>query len=117
MRTLFVIIVFIGIIMFFGEKDETIEQSNERTCNDHLSALLASQSIVKKNLKAPSTAQFPSSISKDTKIIFVSKCKHFVSSYVDAQNSFGAMLRSTYSMYIEYRPISKDWLGTEILIN
>ncbi len=60
--------------------------------NDEIA--IAGQKFVEKNLKAPSTAQFPPLFKSSVKKI---KSGHYsVSSYVDSQNEFGAMIRSNY---------------------
>lgn len=64
---------------------------------------------VKANLKAPSTAKFPGTILEADKWNFGATFKgakegcvlYQVQSYVDAQNSFGAMLRNNFTVVIE----------------
>lgn len=64
--------------------------------------------IVKNNLKAPSTAEFPWAtefkMQRNGDIVAVS-------SYVDAQNSFGAIIRSEWT--VEFRVINIDLLEYE----
>lgn len=57
-------------------------------CKDH----------VKDQLKAPSTAEFPVFPDRATK---VSEKRYIIESHVDAQNSFGAKVRSGYRCEIE----------------
>lgn len=60
------------------------------------------ENYVKQGLKAPSTADFPSQIlSGDWKVNRKDDVVT-VSSYVDAQNSFGAMIRSNFVVQISY---------------
>lgn len=60
------------------------------------------ENYVKQGLKAPSTADFPSQIlSGDWKVNRKDDVVT-VSSYVDAQNSFGAMIRSNFIVQISY---------------
>ena len=75
-----------------------------------ITAYFMMQEFVKKNLKSPSTAQFP-----DYKEITINKNNfvYSVSGYVDAQNSFGAIMRTYYSGKIEQ--VSKDnWRGVDL---
>ncbi len=51
------------------------------------------QSFVKRTLKAPATASFPS---LDFNAFKGKDDRYIVSSYVDAENSFGAKLRSKF---------------------
>lgn len=68
------------------------------TFNEQSDYYITSMDIVKAALKAPSTAEFPNiteaSIWKEDGIVIVQ-------SYVEAQNSFGAMLRSEYQIKYE----------------
>lgn len=51
---------------------------------------------VKNTLKAPSTAKFPSIIATEENVRNIGYLKYEISSYVDAQNSFGAKLRKNF---------------------
>lgn len=72
-----------------------------------ISACVHAEHAVKQRLKAPSTATFPSCwryevrASPDMKTVFVK-------GYVDAQNSFGAMLRSTFVVKLKHEG-NKQW--------
>lgn len=55
---------------------------------------------VMKQLKAPRTAKFPSA--SKANIIEYEPEKYFVRSYVDSENSFGAMIRSEWFVDMEY---------------
>lgn len=59
-----------------------------------------SHDFVKNQLKAPSTAKFP--WYDDSCVDSLGNSRYRVTSYVDAQNSFGAMLRSNYICELEY---------------
>jgi hypothetical protein len=61
---------------------------------ERLDAFAYAQTFVKRELKSPSTAQF--SIQKDAVITKLDDGKYKVESFVDAQNSFGAMLRKSF---------------------
>lgn len=58
------------------------------------------QEFVKTQLKAPSTADFPSLGGSTSKI---DNSTYLVRSYVDAQNSFGATIRSNWICKIQYK--------------
>lgn len=116
MKVLLCIIVLF-IIYAFIAGSETNEQKANRVCNDAVSGYYASQDIIKRRLKAPSTATFPGPYEKSISIVQVSSCRFRIAAWVDSQNSFGAMLRSRYGMNIEYRPRSDDWHATDIYIS
>ena len=83
-----VILLVIALVVWFlyptGEKGEKID------------AYVTAQSYVKKHLKAPATAVFPSF---DESFVQPATTNGFIiTSYVDAQNSFGALIRSDYEI-------------------
>lgn len=68
---------------------------------DEIETFVMSQSFVKKFLKSPSTAEFPQLI-KSVTTVSHNGIEWTVNSYVDVQNSFGAMIRSQYTCVLEY---------------
>lgn len=72
-----------------------------------------SQSIVERLLRAPSTAKFPSFTDPQVTSNLASKtetgCIFLVDGYVDAQNGFGAMVRSRFYVEIEYHNQDQTW--------
>lgn len=68
---------------------------------------------VLRQLKAPSTAKFPSS--SHASIIEYETNKFYVRGYVDAENSFGAKIRSNWFVDMEY--IGDLVKFNEIIIN
>jgi len=93
-----------GDVKLYQASGESHPISNYLLSSDEISQLkIWSEDSVKSVLKAPSTAEFPGGFfdpytdwgfSKDGNT-------YKVSSYVDSQNSFGAMIRSEF--YIEYK--------------
>ena len=73
--------------------------SNNSEGSMELNAQVLCRQVIRQNLKAPSTANFSGdSVSTDNnkgKQIFI------VTGYVDAENSFGAKLRSSYECSID----------------
>jgi len=55
-----------------------------------------SQTFMKRKLKAPATADFPSYSDSDVSVVHRGGGVFMVKSYVDAQNSFGANIRTHY---------------------
>lgn len=93
---IFVCVVFFIIFLVFkcscSETDQEIANRTEQ--NSEFTAYYNSQQCVKELLKSPSTAEFPSGSNQ-----FVTKIDedtYLINSYVDSQNSFGAMLRTNY---------------------
>jgi len=69
---------------------------------DEEMAYIMAQSFVERRLKAPSTAVFPSQNDPGVTIITVNDTTFLISAYVDAQNTFGAMLRTTFYCMVVY---------------
>lgn len=66
---------------------------------DKIGAFVMSQSFVEKRLKAPSTADFCSY--SDATVTDLGDGRFRVSAYVDAQNSFGAKIRTNYTCVLK----------------
>jgi hypothetical protein len=64
-----------------------------------IEAFVMSQSFVEKMLKAPSTADFCSY--SDATVTDLGDGRFRVSAYVDAQNSFGAKIRTNYTSVLK----------------
>ncbi len=69
---------------------------------DELNAFIAGQRLVKDRLKAPSTAKFSDYYRGDSGASRVKGTTFRTWGYVDAQNSFGAMLRSQYLAFLNH---------------
>ncbi len=100
--TAIVIVILLGVI---GGGSSNTPQHDE--CTDDSSAYMMSQEFVKRRLKAPATAEFPST--SNATISGGPECKFSIDSYVDAQNSFGAKIRNSYHAEVQYDKAGKDW--------
>lgn len=76
-------------------------------CGSDTTAYVMSQSFVEDRLRAPATAAFPS-ITK-IKVSETGRCLYSVVAYVDAQNGFGALVRTRYAAEMEYLPVTREW--------
>jgi len=112
-RFLLIFIILIGFVFLSI-------LSNKPSSNgpDKIEACLLSRKMVKEMLKAPSTAKFGDCAGFVTKEDIV-----IITSYVDAQNSFGAMLRNKYAWHGKYDKKTNKWdiiyfaIAGEIYIN
>jgi len=103
-------LVFLGMILFLivaiagcastpSSSSTSSSSSYSSTSSDNSTmAYVQAKNFVKLVLKSPSSADFPFfgegvKVSTDT---------YEVNSYVDSQNGFGAMIRSTYSITLKY---------------
>lgn len=82
---------------------------------DGLDAYVMSQIYVEKQLKAPSSAKFP--VFDNSMVVPLGDNRFKVTSYVDAQNSFGAMVRTPYTCTIKNTGGDKWLLETIKLSN
>ncbi|HTV69657.1 MAG TPA: hypothetical protein VMF90_14070 [Rhizobiaceae bacterium] len=78
-----------------------------------IQAFAVSQDAVRARLKAPSTASFPWT---PIRAEHTGNCKFHVLAYVDAQNGFGAMVRSNYVATLNYEPETKGWRVTSVVL-
>lgn len=81
------------------QQQETTRQKIQQE-QDTLTAFYKSQEFVKKYLKSPRTAKFPW-LPSDSQIKNTKNNIYQVSSYVDSQNSFGAIIRTNYIVIME----------------
>lgn len=94
-----VVLLCLSIILCFGifvgceKKIEETPMEKERT--KKIEVYKASQKFVKKQLKAPSTATFPN-FGDEEVVVAGDERRYSVFAYVDAENSFGAKIRSKY---------------------
>lgn len=78
-------------------------------------ACVMSQVFIKRQLKSPSTADFPACNDSDT-VVSREGGNWKVISYVDAQNAFGAMLRADYSTLMTYNASTDRWTLTDFAL-
>ncbi len=83
--------------------------------NDRLAFVMV-QNAVRSRLKSPSSAEFPVLESKtvEYKVKGSTDCYYTVRGVVDAQNSFGAMLRRTFMAQITYFYKTGAWRVTSV---
>lgn len=118
--TLVVILAF--VVFFFSNCGGSSNSSNSSSSNssnssnsssttskqpDKFDAYVMSQLFVKDALKAPSTAKFP--VYSEDMVVDGGDGSFIVSAYVDAQNSFGAMMRSNYVCIMQYDKATDEW--------
>lgn len=65
-------------------------------------ALIEARDFVKARLKAPRTAKWPGLFATDEKVTHLGDGTYAILSYVDAENTFGAMVRTHYVCKVRY---------------
>jgi hypothetical protein len=83
-------------------------------CGDTTMAFVMSQEFVKRSLKAPSTAEFPWFTDDQVAVTQRPDCGFRIVAWVDAQNGFGAQIRSRYVVELKYLDGSGEWQLTDI---
>jgi hypothetical protein len=99
-------------VLIFGEWSPP----KDRACGSKAEALVMSRTFVKQRLKAPSTASFAKSKDPEVEITSGAPCEFKVRAWVDAQNGFGAMIRSKYTVSLRYTANDDSWRATDIMI-
>lgn len=96
--TVLAIIALFAMCAFGGKDDDSIGESDAWVC---------AQDVVEKNLKSPSSAKF--CLMSEATIHYNGEedggSRYTVSGYVDAQNSFGAMIRKNFTVNLT---VTKD---------
>ena len=86
--------------LFFGDDDKPQPQAQEQETYSDIEAYVEAQFIIEDFLKSPATAEYPA-VSNAT-IERLNDDGFKVTSYVDSQNSFGAMVRSEWMVLFQY---------------
>ncbi|QQG38052.1 MAG: hypothetical protein HYS26_00650 [Candidatus Kaiserbacteria bacterium] len=97
-----------GYFVFFGESSPP---TNKPYVPDEIELHVQAQQFVLRGLKAPSTAEFPiMPVHAGTD----GNGSYQVISYVDSQNSFGAMIRSDWSVLMRLE--NESWILQKMII-
>jgi len=90
-------------LMFFGDNLGSSSASKDTDLSNE--AFIQCKNFVSENLKSPSSADFPF---MDFKAWRFDNSTYVIKSYVDAQNSFGAQIRSNWHCKIQYQDGEKS---------
>lgn len=121
--TAILIIVLLGVIIGSISPEEEEIESNlddiesgtvdevQEYKPDNIMACIMTQSFVENYLKSPGSAEFAScTLSKEESTVnYQGNRTYFVYSYVDSQNSFGALIRTRYSAEIRDNEVKDLW--------
>ena len=95
--------IIVIIVLVFGVSGIFfLFSGGEKAKPDEIEAYVMAQEFVKRQLKAPATADFPSAIGQGVTITTVNDTTFLISAYVDAQNTFGATLRMQFDCMVVY---------------
>lgn len=90
-----IIIILSLLLSMCGSKDAA-----EKPPHDPISAFYMSQQFTTKQLKAPATAKYPAY--SEAQVLDLGDGQYRISAYVDAQNAFGAMIRTQYLCTVKH---------------
>lgn len=105
-KFIFYFVIFIFIALLFKSCSSGEKQTKDY-CSDSISAYVHSKDLIAKSLKSPSTAKF--SPYSDTSVISNEGCNFTIDGYVDAQNSFGAIIRTRFNTTIRFDEKSQTY--------
>lgn len=114
---LLLLAAFFIVMISVGETTRrTPEERRARTCgrDGESDAIYMAKEFVTKRLKAPSSADFPRRLQS---AVYGKGCTFVVAGVVDAQNSFGAMIRGAYTGTLEYDPETDSWTAKDLVID
>lgn len=110
-------VAFFAILWIMGSgSSPNPEREAQRRCESPDAAYQMAQRFVKKRLKAPSTADFPSLLSDDVTVGYLGDCTHEVAAHVDAQNGFGAQVRRAFYAKIQNEQGTANWRLLDVSI-
>ena len=103
--------VLMGVVLWSAisrdeeKRNETPEMRREKFCDNagKSAAHIAAKFYVKQELKAPATAIFGSYDERN--VSRMGNCEFIIHGHVDAQNSFGALIRNEYYVTLKYDPV------------
>ena len=108
------IMLVIGAMKSCSDDPKPTVSRADRMCTDEGYAWVMSNNFVKRALKAPSTAKFPY---KPDAYSYLGDCRHSIVGSVDSQNSFGAMIRTTFSVTMVYQKHDNKWRAENLVIH
>lgn len=106
------VVAFIFIIIVISQYQS--DRSMQIKEPDRIGLVVVARDFVKRNLKAPSTAE--SGTTNGTRVNSLGNNQYEVSGYIDAQNSFGAMLRNNFYVKMEYHPARDTYTLLDIRV-
>jgi hypothetical protein len=116
------VILFVGIFIlilhtagiFSKDTSNSSSSSSSNVSKNRSLAYHYAKDFVKKQLKSPSTAEFPGIFEKDGHIVELGNDSYKIVSWVDSQNGFGATIRSKFSCTITFNGKQVTCSGLQI---
>ena len=104
----------VAVALLGGCGERSPENREARTCQKggEVAATVTAQTFVERRLRSPSTADFP----WGNQATWLGGCDFRVVSYVDAQNGFGATVRTPYMITVAYLPDDDAWRARDLVM-
>lgn len=102
-----VILIVAGAIIFLFGVNYIFQDGNSKTPKakkqiDNIEVYSGVKEYVKNNLKAPKTAEFPRPFEYQNHVKRIDENNFIVTSWVDSQNSYGALIRTKFTCNIRH---------------
>jgi len=98
------IIIVFAVISQLMPDDNSEPEKSTKAIDNHSPGLayITIEKLVKRDLKSPKTAEFPSYKEKLKHTKYIGSNTYKINSYVDSQNSFGALVRTKFSCEVVF---------------
>src|SRR6056297_1170929 len=103
---------FLYLVFLIPDTGPDFSASTTDSCGNPITAYVMSQEPVKSFLKSPSSASFPSYSDSGVDVIVDENCVFNVAGYVDAENSFGAEIRTPFTA--KMATDGKSWTALDV---
>lgn len=116
-KGIIVFVVFFLIVVVMAvcsdDPDAKVEIAPKDRRMDKVQAGMMAQEVIKKQLKSPSTADFVGLLQDG--VSNINDTTFLVVKQVDSENSFGAMLRTSFMCQVNYYPTTDTYRVTDIV--
>ena len=109
------IMAVLAVILFFSVKScfSSEEDPLKKEKDLKIKAITLSQYCVKEKLKSPASADFPVDLNH---VKIITDSLFVINSYVDAQNSFGATIRTNYRCTVSTTNNGNSYICVEVIL-
>jgi len=114
-------LAFVGFVMFVNNnrtpEQKAADERDQQNQSDAIAVCMLAQNAVKARLSAPSTADFPGcgwSLGEYDIRVNPDRTLFYVKGYVDAQNGFGAKIRSNFIVTIRHSGATHDFSSLNV---
>lgn len=108
------IMIVAWIVLSVGSCMSSASSAPRKMDTPSLTAWHMSKRFAERELKAPTTAKWPSHLDPEVSVEKLGGRRYLVRGYVDSQNSFGAMIRTRFSVEMQYHDETDKWSAGRI---